>query len=202
MAEPEFRPALVRAGQSAPDAPQPLFLAGTNDAPLRLLIPDPGTDSEFAIRDVPLLVDYNQDLAVIDDADQPPLVVISRQQSLLFLRFETGLDARPVWSAIKKHPSVGQVIMTTADVDADGHTDLALANSGNLDIPPLILHGPIWEHAAALNDYYTDVARFEPIVRPRGRGQGSSSDMPRTPKMPSIPSIPGIPNMLGPTPNR
>ena len=164
MAERDFRPTLVVAAEGAAEQPQTLFLVGSKDAPLRILTPQ--ADGGYGVRDIPLPVDFNHDLAVIEDSGQPPLVVISRQRSLVLLRFPDGLASRPEWSLIDKELAVGQLILAAADFDNDGLTDLALANSGNRRIPPLVLRGPIWDNAAALAEYYTDVERFEPIVRP------------------------------------
>lgn len=189
--DPTLMVALQPAGE--PDGGPPgetspvLFLVGGADSPLRILWPRAA--GEFDVRDVPLPVDGNDDMVLIDDPDEPPLLVISRQSQLVLLRFPRGMDAQPEWALIDKDPRFGHLMLAAADFDADGHTDLALANSGNRQKPPLVLRGPVWDHAAVLSEYYADAERFEPVLRPEDRALRGA---PPVPGVRGLPFIPGL----------
>jgi hypothetical protein len=182
-----FEPTLVVAQESASDFPVLFVLGGLNSS-LRILWAE--ADGGFAFRDIPLPADFNDDVVLIADQGQPPLLVISRQSQLVLLRFPNGLQGRPVWALIDTDPSIGQLILEAGDFDNDGHTDLVVANTGNRKIPPLVVYGPVWESAAALSAYYTDAGRFDRVLTPDALmlpslpGSSGRSAVPRLPAFP------------------
>ena len=137
------------------DGRDDLLMTGLNTTPLRILLSNEA--GGFDAIDTPLTQDYTAGLVAFRTDPNLSFVILSRDHELLLMKLDN--QGRLIESKrLPIPPSVGQVMMATADFDLDGATDLAIATSGRRGPAPAVLYGPLWEHWDALEAHLGTVA--------------------------------------------
>ncbi|MCH5376452.1 MAG: VCBS repeat-containing protein [Planctomycetes bacterium] len=137
-----------------------LFVVGQPTSPLYLLLSD--GNGAYSRTEIPLPPDFHQEGIFVQDADGSPLLILGRQRSVVALRFNAGATAPPQQLVLDKGAGIGWLSMATADFDGDGAPDVVMAPSGIRTMPPLVVHGPLWQRMRELLAYISNPDRFPP----------------------------------------